>query len=236
MDGSTTTKKNPTEAQIKREKEKARKVLARKHRTEATTEKKLRKTKRRLQLIPDMPAGELRLYMASQIQKDAGKAHERGLSGVYVYYGKRDKVIVVDYNSKKNLILLRIEGPQDWRGKGYFYYNPNTEKYSQFDWDTQKLEGQEESIIWVNGLGGEHLLGKGYAELILTQELARLKAKKENDNDGFSTMRDIDKEPEAKKPMNSYQKRKAKELAIKFGVTDLDTVTDAMGLETKEKK
>ena len=78
--------------------------------------------------------------------------------------------------------------------------------------------------------------GKGYAELILTQELARLKAKKENNNDGFSTMRDIDKEPEAKKPTNSYQKRKAKELAIKFGVTDLDTVTDAMGLETKGKK
>lgn len=133
---------------------------------EALKLKKLRNTKRKVQLLPDEVAHQYRVYLDQQKRLDAGEKSTddvflRGLSGMFFYFNRSDEVRTIFFNSSKDLVLVRVDGPQDWRA-GRWFYNPETEKFTEFVLEKHKLGPGNDKIVWPEDLGGEHLFGPDY--------------------------------------------------------------------------
>jgi hypothetical protein len=228
-------------ARIDREKAKADKAKKREQRKANLEEKRIRTAKKQKQLLPDSCADEIRMAMHSQIRKEGGNKDERGISGRMFYFHKDERVVEILSNTEKNLVLIRIEGPADWRADRFFY-NPDTEKYLRFDEPVHKPGYGNAAVIWPDNLDGEHLLGEKHNELRLKREMARLKAKADK-NEGLANMAEKAKENEViaeaeaangGKKLSYYQKQKAKKIAERLGLKSLDEVQvarEAMGLD-----
>lgn len=142
----------------------------------AKLQEKVNRSKRKVQLLPDEVADKLRAALESESRKNMAedvksKEFERGVVGFYVDYNKQHSVRVLAWNLQENLLLVKNEGPQDWRLDTWFY-NPVTEKYSQFIKERDKPGYGDKSIVWPTNLDGEHLLGANHEELRHKREAA----------------------------------------------------------------
>jgi hypothetical protein len=243
------TKRQPSDKKLAREAAKAAKLAAkeakqaaraakiakREAKKQQVEEKKIGRAKKKVQLLPDHIADQLRMGMHSQARKEGGQKEERGLNGMlYFYNNNSDRAIVILYNTDKNLVLLRVDGPNNWRSERWFY-NPDTEKYLQFDEPVHKPGYGNAAVIWPDGLDGEHLLGPKHNELRLKRELARASARR----DKAAGLANQEQKAEAEaavaqatadnggQPLSYYQRKKAEKLAQRLGIKSLDTITAA---------
>ena len=127
---------------------------------------KLRKSKEKEQLVPDEVVSMLQMYMRQQKRKDADLVEEgefcRGLLGINIDFHKHDSIFIIAFDTSKDLVLFRLDGPQDWRA-GRWIYNPYTEKYVELDIKKHHpVKGPV--ILWPEDLGGEHLFGPDYVQ------------------------------------------------------------------------
>ena len=170
-DGAAPKKKRKTHAEKEAEKQAKAEVKAEKARKKAEAKQqaklnKLRRSKEKEQLIPDEVVKKLQMYMKQQKRREAGLVAKnefcRGLVGMGIDFHRHDSIFVIAFDTSKDLVLFRLEGPQDWRANRWIY-NPFTEKYVEFNMEIHHpVKGPV--IIWPDDLGGEHLFGPDYVQ------------------------------------------------------------------------
>lgn len=181
----TTKKKRKTHAEKEAERraKQAAKEEKAKKKAEAKLQAKINKLKRskeKEQLVPDEVVGKLQMYMKQQKRKEAGLVEKgefcRGLLGISIDFHKHDSIFVITFDTSKDLVLMRLEGPQDWRANRWIY-NPFTEKYVEFDMEKHHpVKGPV--VIWPEDLGGEHLFGPDYVQFSQKQHPGKKRKKK----------------------------------------------------------
>lgn len=186
-DNESTSPKKKRRTRAEKEAERQAKQAAKEERAKKKEEakklaklNKLRRSKEKEQLVPDDVVSKLQMYVRQQKRIDAGLVEKgefcRGLLGISIDFHKHDSIFVITFDASKDLVLMRLEGPQDWRANRWIY-NPFTEKYVEFDMEKHHpVKGP--IVLWPDDLGGEHLFGPDYVQFSQKQHPGKKRKKK----------------------------------------------------------
>jgi hypothetical protein len=141
---SGTKKAEREAAKARRAAEREAKRLERQKKRELREAKALKRKKKKKQLVPDIVAHTFRERI--KMQEKVGE--DRNLySGFFVEYNKSYRATILLGNHEEGTLLIKVEGPQNWRA-GRFFYDPNTERYTEFVKDIHKDGWGNDSIKW----------------------------------------------------------------------------------------